>query len=1235
MSDISAGGRIDDRFVLKQQLSEGSVGSIWSALELPHQRPVALKLLRPEVAQLPHLRRRFAREARAASRLFHPNIAGVVDYGVSNDDEMFIAMELLEGAVVTELIRRGLSLHHILTLADQLLAGLAHAHARGIVHRDLKPANLMVVDADLPDDFGLLKIVDFGIARLQNEPDAGETAQGEVVGTPRYMSPEQASGQRPLGPESDLYNVGLILYELISGHPPFGDDEGMAVMSRHVHDAPPPLEPRDELETPSPLVEFIDKALHKDTDRRWASAADMRAVVRSLWRDTRSDPRALKPPAPVSSNHNPSRSTVKEQVVNRAVDDDRSGTGGRASTSEGAVEVMDRDDWRGAVISAHQRIPFVGRRDERQKLLQMVEDVCDHRRGSVVLMEGEAGVGKTRLAMWFKEWAEEEGLLRGHIGSFTRGSSEGMEGLREVLDSIFGTRGKSRNDVVERLRTLLDRWGHDEAVDPEQFADFMRPTDSDDESSTPLEPTKLLAATTRLFEIAGRQRPRVIIFDDLHWAGRELGDFLDHLAVEMRHRSVPLVVIGTIRTEDLEHNQALKTRLDALSRYVGESVERFDIDPLGPESGRQLVQYVLPVDNDLADTIYDRSGGNPLHLVLLLRYLRQEGLLEWDGKRWIPSNQNAVRDAVPPSLADLFRVRLQQVEERHESTTGLDELLQRAAIAGPRFTYEVLRQMVENEGNQQRLQNFDDDFDRLLSEGLLIESHGQRREWYTFSHGVVRDYFLERIGGAHRKRHFHRLAARARETVYEGRADAQAFEIAYHWDQARDLKAALRWYLRAVRTSLRSTTLRRAADAGQAALRIIETLLDVDGDEFDDWTVDQFVKRLEAAGIEPPTYVSLTSQLGDLHEGFGEFERAERYYRRVVRLVGASPPETEWVRRSLAESWLGLGHIAWQRGDFEASKWAFQRVRQIAGDRNSLEEVATRALRGLARVAWHRGDYERAEYLAEQALRSARRRRDTGGRAKALWLLGEVARMRGNEEQARRRFEESHKLYDELDNVSGVARNLLSSAQLARYQKSFDDAETQYRRALERYRKLGNRRGVGQCYNGLGDVARFRQDFDDARRHYDRALEIYETIGARYDVAVVYTNLGVTAMRRNKLGEARRFLEAARRLVADEEYPYLQAGVEFNLALVEALRGDNEQSSETLERVFALADEFPIPDLDYAEPLEELGRLRSQEGRPEEALELWERARDIYGELALTDDRNRLERMMSGVNGGQ
>ncbi len=1206
---------VDGRFALNRRLSQGSVGSIWSATPLDGGPAVALKLLRAEVARLPHLRRRFAREARAASRLMHPNVASIVDFGVDDGGTMFIAMELLDGQVVTDLIHRGLSLQHLLELVDQLLAGLAHAHARGVIHRDLKPANVMVVGGDPPRTLGVVKIVDFGIARMPADKDPRDTAQGEVVGTPRYMSPEQAAGERQLSPRTDLYNVGLILYELVAGAPPFGDEKGLSVMSRHVHEEIPPWTVRDGLSVPDGLEAIVGKALAKEPSLRWSSAAEMRAALMPFLTEARQDPRTLRTPAPLpelGGDH----STVEESAVLRPL----------GTVAEAQKTLTDENPAVGP--AAAPRIPFVGREMERDRLQALVESLRGASQGALILLEGEAGVGKTRLTMWLKERTEEAGLLQGHIGSFTRGNHEGLQGLREVLDSLFGTRRLPRQEVIQRVGDRLRRWGYDQEVDVRRVADFMRPAGPDTAVRTePMAPSKLFSVMVKILEIAAARRPRLVILDDLHWASPEVGDFLEFLAVEMRRRPIPILVMATIRSEDLGENIGLSRRLDGLSRYTGESVERFRLQRLSLEEGRELVQEVLPVEESFCDDLYERSGGNPLHLVLLLRYLRQEGLLRWDGHLWHPEDPEAVRGAVPPSLADLFRLRLEQMEIRHHTDGRLESLLARAAIVGPRFTYDVLREMVESEGKEDRLTHFDDDFDHLLDEGLLIESHGRREEWYAFSHGVVRDYFLERITNARRARRFHRLAAQAYQAVHGDDADRHAAEIGEHWEAAGKATLALQWYLRASRYAMRTKMLRLAARVTDAALRLFDDALAADG-QGEPVNLTELQARCEAAGMDASVYVALLVQLGDLHEGFGAFEESQRAYRRVVRLIGATPPDDEETLVALAESWLGLGHVAWQRGDFEAARWAFERVCALVDDVDFHTGLGASARRGLARVAWHQGDHDEADRLAGEALEMARLTGDENGEARALWAMGEVARIRGDSDSALRFFQSSQDLYAKVGEPVGLARNLLSRAQVARYQKDFLKAEELYQRGLRRYQSLGHRRGAAQCLNGLGDIARFKGDHGQARDLYEQALVSYEAMGAQFDVAVVYTNLGVTALRLGDFDAAKGFLEASRTLLADEKYPYLQAGAEFNLALVEALRGAWKESSELLDRVLALSERFPIPDLDYAEPLEELAHLLYDEGRPTEARDLWTRARDIYGDLGLADDHARLAELL-------
>ena len=278
------GELIAGRYRVLKVIGQGGFGAVFKAQHTATGDTVAIKVLRTDVAESQDVVARFRQEAKATSKLKHPNTVRVFDFGQMDDGNLYIAMEFLEGRTLSELMRKEgpIEPRRIVHIAGQVLKALSEAHSKGIVHRDLKPDNIFIQVVHNESDY--VKVLDFGIAKslTGDSTQVDMTSTGAILGTPRYMSPEQARGA-PIDARTDLYSLGLILYECMTGVTPFEADSPLSMLLKRVQEESPRVHDCLILPTPEGMCDVVLRSLQREPELRWASADEMlHAMIASV-----------------------------------------------------------------------------------------------------------------------------------------------------------------------------------------------------------------------------------------------------------------------------------------------------------------------------------------------------------------------------------------------------------------------------------------------------------------------------------------------------------------------------------------------------------------------------------------------------------------------------------------------------------------------------------------------------------------------------------------------------------------------------------------------------------------------------------------------------------------------------------------------------------------------------------------------------------------------------------------
>ena len=729
------------RYTVRRLLGEGAQKTVYLVHDRELDRDCALSLIKTELLN-PEDLGRLRREAQAMARLTHANIVTVHDIGEEGGRPYIVCEYVSGGDLRDELRQTGgpFPLDRALDIAQDLCRALEVAHRRDIVHRDLKPENVWLTED------GSAKLGDFGIALTIGGTRL--TIPGGIVGTAAYMSPEQALG-REATPRSDLYSLGCVVYELVTGRPPFQGDDAIAVISQHINTRP--VAPsRHNPDLPQALDALILSLLAKVPEERPKSGEAVREALAAL----------AAAGAPAAQN-------IVQDAVNPL---DRLATG-----------------------------VFVGRAQETQELRNALEEALSSR-GRLLLLAGEPGIGKTRLAGELATYAQLRGAAvlwgRCYEGEGAPAYWPWVQLIRSYVtgydaQTLRSEMGAGAADIAQVVQEVGER-----------LPDLPEPPEQDPEQAR----FRFFDSMTTFLRNASETQPLVLILDDLHWADKPSLLLLEFLAPLLH--DARLLVLGTYRDVQLSRGHPLSSTLGELARTSASTSL-----PLGGLTQDDVGRFIegtagIEPTESLVTAVYAETDGNPFFTSEVVRLLASEGQLEHleDVTSWTI--------AIPQGVRAVIGRRLERLSDE------CNRVLTAASVIGREFGLNLLARV--SDASDERLLEIGEE---AVAARILDEVPDQVGR-FSFSHALIQETLYDELSGSRRVM-LHRRVAEALERLYASDLDAHMPELAQHFCQAApggDVQKAIEYSRRAAERATAHFAWEEAVAHYQRALQVMDLL---------------------------------------------------------------------------------------------------------------------------------------------------------------------------------------------------------------------------------------------------------------------------------------------------------------------------------------------------------------------------------------------------------------------------
>ena len=1179
------------RYQIRRFLGEGGRKRVYAAYDTALRREVALATVKTEGLDDAGLVR-VRREAQSMALLGdHPHIVTVHDIG-DDAGRPFIVSQFMSGGSVEDLLARAedhrLPVSDAVRVASEIASALEHAHGRGVIHRDLKPANVWLTDD------GSARLGDFGLAVAADHSRI--TTEGMMVGTVAYMAPEQALGGE-VGTGADLYSLGALLYELLTGRPPFVGGDAVSVISQHLNTQP--MAPWwHNPAVPRPLGTLVLELLAKNAEERPPSATAVRRRLEEI-------------------AASPSEPTLETSAV----------------TLLPAAQRLARLGRRGR---------FVGRTEELGVLKTAIESALDGR-GGLILVSGEPGVGKSRLVEEAGVYARLRGaqVLAGRCYEtetvvLLQPFAEAIRNYvsQEPADDLLKELGEGASDIASLVSEVRQR-----------LPDLAPSTKPDGVESR----YHLFESVASFLLNAAAVHPIVLVLDELHWADAPSLRLLCHLA--RRVSDSRLLVLGTYRETEVTRGHPLTEALGELRRERG--FEHMGLGGLSPGEVHELLEALAERRLDeseagLPEALWRETEGNPFFLEEVVRHLLETGGARWEAGKWSIDPRSLDDLKIPEGIREVVSRRFTSL------TAQTREVLARASVLSRAFDVAVLGRM--GEFDEDALMEA---VEEALDARLIVEVTGTKGQAaYAFAQPVVRQTLYEELSVPRRQR-LHRSAAEAIKTLHGAHLTPQLAALAHHyrWAGPAESQQAVDFGIAAGKAALAAFAYEEAVRHWADTLDLLEVTGDLEARAR---LLGELGELYFTTGLDPDGSVVCLEHALRIYEGLGQERQMAEVHTRLGRNF-ATFPATMNIHRALdhyraasailtrGPTHSALGYVVF--GLAATALWAMRTEEGLAQVEQALEIADRRGNDGLARNAIAlRGHHVLASGHVDDALRGLETAWEAADRAEHLmpafsatwiaaamtldlrdplaamqWCRRELASARAVEALNPRRtlqgeLARAHMLAGELDE----ARRLVNESQLTKYsapllaffEGAFDEAAELWADQQEDDRQRGNRLYQWAAGYWLGILHRVKADPAASIASLESALAIAADGASLLHELATRAELTLTLVDAGRLEEADEHLAAAGQILGGgEDWRGLHGRVTLGAAATAACRGDLASAETAFAEAVSIFHRFGLP-WDEAEALHRWGRARLEGDDRSGAQEKLGRALEIYQRLS-------------------